>query len=229
MGQSVVLFDVNETLLDLRALDGDFERLFGTASARAEWFAQVVQSALLTVAVDTWRDFAQVGAAALEMTARRYGVVLGDEDRQRILGGMRTLPPHPEVPAALRRLAGAGLRMGALTNSPSDTAHAQLAHAGLDAYFERILSVDSAQRLKPAAAVYRGAAAEFGVNPAAVRLVAAHAWDVAGAMAAGCSAAFVARPGMVLDPLFEPPDIVAADVAGVAERLIERLHDVPRE
>lgn len=50
--------------------------------------------------------------------------------------------------------------------------------------------------------------------------VAAHSWDVAGAMRAGCAAAFVARPGMVLDPLAETPDVVGADPRGVAEKLL---------
>ena len=34
-------FDVNETLLDLTALDGHFERVFRTAGVREEWFKQV--------------------------------------------------------------------------------------------------------------------------------------------------------------------------------------------
>jgi 2-haloacid dehalogenase len=54
-----------------------------------------------------------------------------------------------------------------------------------------------------------------------VRLVAAHGWDVAGALAAGCTAAFVARPGMVLSPLGEQPDIAGADLAEVADRVLE--------
>lgn len=53
-----------------------------------------------------------------------------------------------------------------------------------------------------------------------VWLVAAHAWDVAGALAAGCHAAFVARPGMVLSPIGERPGIVGADLSEVADRLL---------
>ena len=60
----------------------------------------------------------------------------------------------------------------------------------------------------------------MGVEPEQTRLIAAHGWDVAGAMRAGCAAAFIARPGMVLEPLFEPPDIVAPDLLQVAERII---------
>jgi 2-haloacid dehalogenase len=77
------------------------------------------------------------------------------------------------------------------------------------------------RRLKPAAEVYHMAARELGVEPGAIRLVAAHSWDVAGAMHAGCAAAFVARPGMVLDPLFKPPDIIGKDLVAVSERILK--------
>jgi 2-haloacid dehalogenase len=53
-----------------------------------------------------------------------------------------------------------------------------------------------------------------------VRLVAAHAWDVAGAARAGCATAFVARPGKVLDPLVERPEVVGADLVEVAEAIL---------
>jgi 2-haloacid dehalogenase len=53
-----------------------------------------------------------------------------------------------------------------------------------------------------------------------VRLVAAHAWDIAGAQAAGCAAAFVARPGKVLSPLGERPDVIGADLREVAAQIV---------
>jgi 2-haloacid dehalogenase len=58
------------------------------------------------------------------------------------------------------------------------------------------------------------------VAPKDVLLVAAHSWDVAGAMRAGCSAAFVARPGMVLDPLAPRPQVVGHDLAAVVDAII---------
>jgi 2-haloacid dehalogenase len=216
----IIVFDVNETLLDLKALDAHFKRVFHAAGVREEWFKQVVQSALLTTILDAYSDFGAVGAAALEMTAAAHDVLLTRDDRNAILGAMRELPPHPEVPDSLRRLHEAGLRLCALTNSTQTVADAQLEHAGLARYFERIMSVDTVRRLKPHAAVYHMAARECGVEPSALRLVAAHSWDVAGALRAGWAAAFVARPGMVLDPLFGQPDIVGADLAVVAEAIL---------
>ena len=43
---------------------------------------------------------------------------------------------------------------------------------------------------------------------------------VALALRAGCRAAFVARPGKVLDPLVEQPDLVVTDLDDLADRLL---------
>lgn len=216
----VIVFDVNETLLDLQALDPYFARVFGAASVRQAWFSQMIQSALVSLVTDAYADFGAIGRAALDMTAARQGVTLTDDDRQQLLGGIRSLPPHPEVAASLARLRNAGLRLAALTNSTAQVANAQLSNAGLAEYFEQILSADAVQRLKPAAEPYRMAAARLGVDIGQIRMVAAHAWDVAGALRAGCAAAFVARPGKVLDPLAPAPDVVGADLREVANKIL---------
>ena len=217
----ICVFDVNETLLDLGALDVHFERAFGDPGVRRIWFSQLLQSALVATVTGAYSDFGEVGGAALEMVAEREGVDLSDEEKQQILGGMRELPPHPEVVESLSRLREAGLRLATLTNSTRQVAEGQMENSGLRDYFEQILSADDVRRLKPAPEPYRMAAESLGVEVAGIRLVAAHAWDVAGALRAGCAAAFVARPGMVLDPLVKRPDVVGADLREVAKRILE--------
>ncbi|MBA3425613.1 MAG: haloacid dehalogenase type II [Rubrobacter sp.] len=214
-------FDVNETLLDLSALDPRFERVFGDSSVRREWFPQMLQNAFVATITGVYSDFGTLGGAALGMVSERRGVDLSDEDRQHILSGMRELPPHPEVEEGLRRLEDAGFRLAALTNSTQQVAEAQLEYSGLAGYFEQTLSADTVQRLKPAPEPYHMAAESLGVDVNGVRLIAAHAWDVAGALRAGCAAAFVARPGMVFDPLVEPPDVMGSDLLKVADGIIE--------
>ena len=216
----VCVFDVNETLLDLAALDGEFERVFGDPGIRVAWFGQLLQSAMVATITDRYRDFGAAGRAALAMTAARLGVDLSDDDREAVVGGMTRLPAHPEVAGALRRLREGGLRLAALTNSTERVARAQLEHAGLIDAFETVLSADMVRRLKPAPEPYRMAADRLGTDPDGVLLVAAHAWDVAGARAAGCQAAFVARPGKVLDPLAARPGLVVTDLDDLAGRLL---------
>lgn len=218
---SVCVFDVNETLLDLGALDPHFERIFGDASTRQAWFGQFLALWLTEMVTGEYKDFGTIGGGALEMVAERQGVDLSEEDKQQILGGMQELPPHPEVEENLSRLRDAGIRLAALTNSTQQVADAQIDNSGLREYFEQVLSADAVECLKPSPEPYRMAAGSLGVEVGQVRLVAAHAWDVVGAMRAGCAAAFVARPGMILNPLAERPDVVGSDLREVADQILE--------
>jgi 2-haloacid dehalogenase len=218
----VLVFDVMETLLDLRALDPVFESVFGERGVRQLWFQQMLQSAFVSIATNAYRDYGQIGRAALRMTAQRRGLELSPDLQQRIMGAVRELPPHADCVEGLRRLRDAGFRMAALTNSTAAVAEAQLGYAGLRGFFEYALSADSAGRLKPAREAYLAAAQTLGVESMNMRMVAAHAWDVTGAIRAGCTAAFVARPGMVLDPVGEQPDIVGADLVDVGNQIVDR-------
>ena len=95
-----------------------------------------------------------------------------------------------------------------MTNSAPALVQLQLANAGLAPFFERAFSVDAVQRFKPAAEAYRSVAESLELPVDRLRLAAAHAWDVVGALRAGCAAAFVARPGKVLYPLGPKTDAV---------------------
>ena len=87
----VIAFDVNETLLDLRALDG----LFGDAAARKRWFGQMLQLAFVGVITDRYVDFSTAQRAALAM--------LGDgPDPDEVAAAMRSLPLHADVGAGAR-------------------------------------------------------------------------------------------------------------------------------
>jgi 2-haloacid dehalogenase len=218
----IVVFDVNETLLDLAALDPLFEEAFGDAALRQQWFGQMLQLSFTGGLTGRYVDFTAAQRAALQMLARVRGVDVADDQARRILEAMRALPAHPDVPAALDRLKDAGFRLATLTNSPLDVARDQVYNAGIADRFEEVISADEIEVLKPAATAYRFAAHRMQVDQGDVRLVAAHAWDVTGALAAGCAAAFVARPGKLPSPLGDQPDIVGDDLAAVAELIVER-------
>ena len=136
------------------------------------------------------------------------------------LQGMLKLPAHSDVREGLQIMRDAGLRLVTLTNSAPAAVQQQLANAGLAALFERSFSVDTVRRFKPAPEAYRVVADALDMPLERLRLVAAHAWDIVGALRAGCAAAFVARPGKVLYPLGPKPDIAGPDFLKSVARAI---------
>lgn len=216
----VIVFDLIGTLLDLRAMDTHFERFFDSASIRKEWFTQTLQLAMAAMLTNSYEDFGVQSDTALEMTARHYKVSMLGEEKNLILGTLRKLRAFPDVAQNLQRMRDAGLQLAALTNSTASAAEAQLAFAGLREHFEQVISADEIQCFKPAAEVYQLAARRMIVEPAQVRLVSAHDWDVTGALRAGCAAAFVARPGQVMNPFGPQPDVKGADLGDVTEKIL---------
>jgi 2-haloacid dehalogenase len=216
-----IVFDANETLLDLAALDPLLGRLYGDPRARTLWFRQVVELFLTTTVLGRFRPFSELADAALTMTAAQLGVAPpGRAERADVHAAMLELPAHPDVRPALQRLRETDLTLAVLTNSGSAAIKAQLRYAGVDDLFDAVLSADGPERYKPAAEAYAYAARKLRVDVAEVRLVAAHGWDVAGALAAGARAAFVARAGKALDPHAPAPDITGADLVDVARQIV---------
>jgi 2-haloacid dehalogenase len=216
----VIFFDVNETMLDLGGLRPRFEEVFGSADAMSEWFVRMLHGSLVANHVGNHRPFGLIGAEALMVLAQKRGLSVEPAVAAEIVESMRSLPAHADVAAALDRLVAGGFRLVALTNSSSDAVQAQLTNAGLDDRFERAISVDSVGRFKPSPDVYLHAAMQVTVDIDRALLVAAHDWDIVGARSVGMPGAFVARTDVVWGMPDNPPSIVAADLAGVAEQVL---------
>jgi 2-haloacid dehalogenase len=219
--QPTILCDVNETLLDLAPVRAEFGRICGDRSLAGTWFAQLLKLAFVATITGSYQPFPDLGAAAFDMVAESGGITPKATDRAAVVAALGSLPAHPDATTGLRTLDEAGFRIAALTNSPRLVAEEQLAGAGLASHFERIMSVDMVGTFKPAAATYLAAIEELGTVPQETVMVAAHDWDIAGAMTAGLVGAFVARPGQVLSPLQPPPAFIGPDFAAVAGALIE--------
>lgn len=220
-GRRILMFDVNETLLDLAPLKEPFEKAFGRPDALKTWFSTLLQYASVATLTGGYQPFGRLGVAAAETTAKQYGVSLDADAIKGLVSRIRTLPPHPDVKAGLESLKAAGFRLVTLTNSSPDAAEAQLKHAELRPLFEKVYTVEVVKVFKPHPATYRSVAEDLGVATSDLRLIAAHGWDIAGAQAAGCAGAFIARPGQELYPLSPRPDVVGPDLGDVATQIIK--------
>src|SRR5258708_19535295 len=100
----LIVFDVNETLLDLGTMEPTFERIFGEKSAMRLWFANLIMySAALTVA-GCYVPFTDIGSAVMRMLADTRGIKIDDKDNKELTQKFSTIPPPPDVPPTPRTL-----------------------------------------------------------------------------------------------------------------------------
>ena len=218
----LIVFDVNETLLDLKAMEPTFQRIFGEKSAMRLWFADLIlYSAALTVA-GCYVPFTDIGSAVMKMLADTRGIKIDEKDKEELTEKFSTMPPHPEVPAALRKLHNAGFRLFTLTDNLLEVQTRQLEHGGIVDLFERRFSADEVKHHKPSRAAYAHVEKELGVEPSQLCLVACHTWDTIGAVAAGWGAVLIKRADNDLLGVGPQPQIVGSDLNDVANQLIAR-------
>jgi 2-haloacid dehalogenase len=218
----LIVFDVNETLLDLETMEPIFQRLFRDKSAMRLWFDDfILYSTALTLA-GCYVPFTDIGAAVMKMLADIRGLEITDDDKHELTEAFSTMPPYPEVPAALRRLREAGFRLFTLTGNLLEVQTRQLEHGGILELFERRFSADGVKHHKPSREAYAYVEKELGVEPAQLCLVACHTWDIIGAVAAGWEAALIKWVGNDVLGVGPQPQIVGNDLHDVATQLIAR-------
>lgn len=91
-----------------------------------------------------------------------------------VMGGIKQLGVHPDVPHGVQALNAAGFSVVTLSNGATAVAEQLFDQAGLTDEFERLLSVDGAPAWKPGRSAYEHAARECGVEPTEMMLVAVH-------------------------------------------------------
>lgn len=219
---SVLVFDVNETLIDINSMAPLFERIFADPRAIREWFGHLVMYSMTTTLSGRYIDYFTLGQGLLQMLASIHRVDITEEDVQSVKRGMLTMPAHPDVEDGLTALRDNGFRLVTLTNSPPNPGGpTPLEHAGLVDFFEQQFSVEACRAFKPAPTVYRYVCEELAVTPAECMMVAAHVWDTVGAQCAGFSGALIIRPGNAPLPIpdLPQPAVVANDLRELAQHL----------
>jgi 2-haloacid dehalogenase len=212
---SVLVFDVNETLLDTDSLAPLFKRLFGDERVLREWFGQLIMYSMAVTLAEHYANLSELAQGVLRMLADIHRVTVTEDDVHELGSAMRRMPAHPDVAPGLSELRARGFRLVTLTNSPRPPDGATpLENAGLAEFFEKQLTVDTCHAFKPAAAVYRHVCQVLDVEPAQCMMVAAHVWDLLGAHNVGFSSALITRPGNAPLPVdgLPRPTLVARDL-----------------
>ncbi len=162
-----------------------------------------------------YSDFWQITHDALVFATRALKVELTPDNHDRLMGAYLQLRCWPDVPAALKLLRSAGVKLAFLSNMTAGMLEAGISNSGLASSFDRVLSTDLVKAYKPDPRAYRMAVDAFGLKVEHILFVAFAGWDVAGARTFGYSTFWVNRQSQPAEELG-----VKADGSG------NNLHDL---
>lgn len=217
---SAIVFDVNETLSDMAPMAARFDDVGAPGLLARVWFASLLRDGFALAAAGSAEKFAVIADGVLRDVLR--GVELNREVEDavnHVLDGLSQLTLHPDVPEGVRALATGGYRLTTLTNGGTTVADTLLSSAGLRDQFEALLSVEDGVAWKPVASSYDRAAAQLGLDPSELLLVAVHPWDIHGAARAGLHTAWLNRSDADYPRYFAQPDFTAASLGELARLL----------
>jgi 2-haloacid dehalogenase len=219
---SVLIYDVNETLSDLRPLAGAFEAVGLPPGDVQAWFASVLRDGFaLTITGDSPR-FADVAKDALRIRIERSLAtddvtgVTAERSVTAVMEAFASLPLHADVVEGVRAVHRLGIRQVTLSNGAVSVAEGLLDRAGLTPEFDQLLSVADAPAWKPHADAYRFALRACGVSASEAMLVAVHPWDLHGAASAGLRTAWVNRDGAGYPSSFAAPEVEVGGLDALA-------------
>lgn len=203
----LLVFDVNETLLDMTQLKSAINSQLKHPLAFDIWFAYLLQYAWVETLTGNHRSFSEIAGATLGMTAEKLNCKITETEIDSLLSKIKTLPPHADVIEGLVNLQELGIPMVALTNGSLDAANAQLEFSGIAKFMKRIFSVDEVGYFKPHPSPYQFVLSEIEIAVSDVMMIACHPWDLLGAKRAGLQTCMIKRKGMPDYQFSEPYDL----------------------
>jgi 2-haloacid dehalogenase len=204
-------FDIYGTLIDPHGVVDELSKHVGD---RAQEFSNIWRDKQLEY---TWRralmqryqNFPVCTRQALDYTDTLLQTGLDESAKAALMQVYRVLPAYDDVPASLQVLADAGFRLFGFSNGVEEAIIGLLEHAGIDQYFEGVVSVDALQTFKPDPQVYHHFIEVADTAPEDCWLVSSNGFDVIGAVSAGMKAAWLRRSqSVVFDPWGVEPTLV---------------------
>jgi len=150
-------FDIYGTLINPHGVVDELARHVGE---RAQEFSNIWREKQLEYTfrrglMGRYENFPTCTRQALDYSDSLLQTGLDESAKDALMQVYRKLPAYDDVPASLQALADAGFRMFGFSNGVADAVSGLLQHAGIDQYFEGVVSVDTIGTFKPDPRVYR--------------------------------------------------------------------------
>jgi 2-haloacid dehalogenase len=205
-------FDIYGTLIDPHGVVTELQNHIGDRAAEFSrvWREKQLEYTWRRSLMQRYRDFGVCTRQALDYADELLQTELDESAKNSLMQAYRVLPAYEDVPASLELLKNKGHRLYPFSNGTVDMVTAVLENAGIEHFFENVISVDSLQTFKPDPGVYHHVIQVTNVTAENCWLVSSNGFDVIGAVSAGMKAAWLKRfDGVVLDPWeFEPTQVI---------------------
>jgi 2-haloacid dehalogenase len=216
--KGTVAFDIIGTCF---SLEKPRQRLLelGTPTYALElWFAQTLRDAIAFSHAGGYQPLKEVLAAELPRTLKLLGIEADAMQLSRVVNSFTELELQPGAVESFRILAEAGWKLIALTNGSEESTHKLLDRVGVLQDFASIFSCDTIQKTKPHPDVY---ALPKQDTTGDIWMVAAHAWDIIGAVRAGLKTAFITQEEKDYLSVYPQPEVVASNLVEAANKIIK--------
>ena len=204
-------------IFDPRPLFSLAEELFpckGPALSQT-WRTRQFEYTWLRTLAGRYEDFWQVTEDALVFAAKTLRLDLDSHRRTQLMNAYLDLKAWPDVPAALKSLKAAGIRLAFLSNFTERMLKAGIENSGLAGLFDHVLSTDLVKQFKPAPRAYQMAVDAFELKAEAIAFAAFAGWDAAGAKWFGFPTAWINRLNSPAEELSVMPDVACNDLSGL--------------
>ena len=215
-------FDVYGTLIDTHGVVAKLEEIVGDRATdfSSTWRDKQLEYSFRRGLMQNYENFAVCTRDALEYTCDRYGLEIGQEDKQALLHIYRELPAFDDVEGALADLAARDCRLFAFSNGSAEAVETLLSAASIRDRFLGVVSCDDIRSFKPNPAVYAHFLRQAQATGDEAWLISGNPFDVIGAISAGMRGAWVRRTkDAIFDPWGIEPTITVTSLAELADGL----------
>lgn len=215
-----VTFDSYSTLVDVDAAETALAtRVDDPEPISRLWRSRSLEYAMVSNFTDTYQPFFEMLRDALTYALDAHGVEVQPAERDEILSVYHELDVFDDVRDGMERLRDAGFDLYVVSNGNPEMLESLVSHAGIGDLVRDTVSADEVETYKPAAELYRHAAARTGTPIGSIAHVSAGWFDVQGAIHAGMQGVWVDRKGSPWEPFGTDPDLTVETFHELAAEL----------
>lgn len=215
-----VTFDSYSTIVDVEAAEQALaDRVESPRSVSRLWRSRSLMYTFVANDTDAYQPFYEMNRDALTYALAAHDVDISDDERDAILAVYHDLDVFPDVRDGIERLREGGYETYVVSNGNPEMLDSMVEAAAIGDLLADTISADEVETFKPAAEIYRHAAARTGTPIDQIAHVTAGWFDVMGAQHAGMQGVRVDRKGRPWEPFDGEPHLTVETFHELADAL----------